>query len=437
MNKKSLFFWFVAFVCAALIFTGCPQEPDDDDTVTPVTASFTDVTVSGEKGVELTGVDVTLTITGDKIGEAITANDDLLAWITGAKPAWLTAKAKESVAAGAASVVITIGGTPAAASSEVLGLNIPAAALAGGADITATGKITLAVTYPAAEAAGDLAATLGATNAEVDSTDPTKVTLKANVSLDDDETLAIPAGVTLVVPADKTVTVSSGATLDVDGIVSVAGTVTGAGTISGAGSITVTGTGTAPGIAYGLSTTNNMNPSGLSYASATKNLATGLTTVKLGGTVEAGVSQVKDAIWGADPGENAPDGNWSWAVITGILPAGLEANSGIEIKQTNASLLYYRGIELGDVSSESSLPNEAPTITDGDGSPGCIFFVGDTAYKWAKYGTGRNPKDTEDDGFGVLLWSGADPKTATLEITPKNGTLYTVIVDWSCVTIND
>ena len=33
MKKQSLLLWFVAFVCAALIFTGCPQEADDDDPV--------------------------------------------------------------------------------------------------------------------------------------------------------------------------------------------------------------------------------------------------------------------------------------------------------------------------------------------------------------------------------------------------------------------
>ena len=211
MNKKSLFFWFVAFVCAALIFTGCPQEADDDDTVTPGTASFEDVKVDGEKGVELTGVDMTVTITGDKIDAAITANDDLLDWITGAKPAWLTATAKEDVAVGAASVVITIGGIPAAASSEVLGLKIPAAALAGGADITATGKITLAVTYPAADAAAtlatssDLAGKATVSGATVTLTDDVSVT----------EALAIPDGVTLVVPANKEVTVSSNVTVNV------------------------------------------------------------------------------------------------------------------------------------------------------------------------------------------------------------------------------
>ena len=86
MKKQSLFFWFVAFVCAALIFIICPQEADDDDTVTPVTASFTDVTVSGEKNEALTGVDVMVTITGDKIGAAITVDTDLLDWITALNP---------------------------------------------------------------------------------------------------------------------------------------------------------------------------------------------------------------------------------------------------------------------------------------------------------------------------------------------------------------
>ena len=54
MKKKSLLFWFVAFVCAALIFTGCPPEPDDDTKETVETwltagSVFQLVTVDGNR----------------------------------------------------------------------------------------------------------------------------------------------------------------------------------------------------------------------------------------------------------------------------------------------------------------------------------------------------------------------------------------------------
>ena len=57
MNKKSLFFWFVAFICAALIFTGCPQEADDDDSVLSGTAELD----TGAGSTVVKGVNVTFT----------------------------------------------------------------------------------------------------------------------------------------------------------------------------------------------------------------------------------------------------------------------------------------------------------------------------------------------------------------------------------------
>ena len=62
MNKKSLFFWFVAFVCAALIFTGCPQEADDDPepTAAEKAAAELGATLGSDKAT-VSGTTVTLT----------------------------------------------------------------------------------------------------------------------------------------------------------------------------------------------------------------------------------------------------------------------------------------------------------------------------------------------------------------------------------------
>ena len=62
MNKKSLFFWFVAFVCAALIFVGCPQEADDDPepTAAEKAAAELGATLGSDKAT-VSGTTVTLT----------------------------------------------------------------------------------------------------------------------------------------------------------------------------------------------------------------------------------------------------------------------------------------------------------------------------------------------------------------------------------------
>jgi hypothetical protein len=67
------------------------------------------------------------------------------------------------------------------------------------------------------------------------------------------------------------------------------GAITGDGNITGQGTLIVEGTGKAPGVAYSLSDklsddSTVANPTGLNIASATKDLSTGVVTVKLGGT---------------------------------------------------------------------------------------------------------------------------------------------------------
>jgi hypothetical protein len=212
-------------------------------------------------------------------------------------------------------------------------------------------------------------------------------------------------------------------------------TLNGPGEVTGAGTIILEGGwySQGAGIAYSLDDTTGYNPGGLTAGSSEKNLKAKTTTIYLSGTVENEITEfAKNNIW-ADAGSGKPAGNWSWATIVGILPAGtIGANSGIEIKQTNLSLLYYKGSKLVDVAQTvTEKPTASVTITTE--GPASIHLDPKDAWaiKWATYGTGRSPQDGK--GFGILLWSGAKPQTATIETTPKDGTLYTTIVDWSGV----
>jgi hypothetical protein len=94
-------------------------------------------------------------------------------------------------------------------------------------------------------------------------------------------------------------------------------------------------------------------------------------------------------------------------------------------------LRYYEGYD--DILSTEPSENNPPT-----GSQNTIYISEDSSvvYKLKKYTSENGARDTTNNGFGILLWSGASPKTATLEITPAGGTKYTVIVDWSGLTIN-
>ena len=58
MKKQGLFFWFAAFVCAAWIFIGCPQEADDEPTAAEKAAKELGATLGGAT---VDGTTVTLT----------------------------------------------------------------------------------------------------------------------------------------------------------------------------------------------------------------------------------------------------------------------------------------------------------------------------------------------------------------------------------------
>ena len=100
------------------------------------------------------------------------------------------------------------------------------------------------------------------------------------------------------------------------------------------------------------------------------------------------------------------------------------------IKQTNQALRYYQGAD--DILTTEPDPANPPTT-----SGGTIYIDSSKAYKLKKYTSASGAVDGSNSGFGVLFWSGASPKTATIEITPATADSdYTVIVDWSGVTIS-
>jgi hypothetical protein len=237
------------------------------------------------------------------------------------------------------------------------------------------------------------------------------------------------AGVTI--PADVTVLVPDGAKLT--------GTLTGAGTVSVEAGGTATG---LPTLSTGkiVTTTYDPNPVDLKVTVASKKyLATGNIDITLKGTVTGGITTAGAAIWGNQAASGAPKiSDFSWVVLNNLLPAPV--NGAIEIKQTNDSFRYYTGLY--------NYPNNHATTTlitaAQESDPYiCIPSTG-TPCKWKKYiisdGSGQ-PADTTDNGFGVLLWSGASSKTATIEVDravigSAAAVKYTVTVDWSGVTIN-
>jgi hypothetical protein len=91
------------------------------------------------------------------------------------------------------------------------------------------------------------------------------------------------------------------------------------------------------------------------------------------------------------------------------------------IFQTNQALRYYEN-------NDDIIKGATPTASSDDG----IYVNGNAAYKVKKY-SGSLVNET----WGVLLWSGATNKKATMEIKPAaTGNDYTVTVDWNGLTIN-
>jgi hypothetical protein len=176
------------------------------------TASVAGNNIAGTSDVILTPVDLTITISHDKIAEQIDQGTSLAGWITN-RPNGLTAVAKEDILAEATSVVITIAGTPESGSDQLVGITIPANTL------TTTGAATLSVTNESVvfqigwSAARNLARELesaGVANATViddanvklteSGITTTKVTIPDTVTLDlDDYNITVGSSLELVI----------------------------------------------------------------------------------------------------------------------------------------------------------------------------------------------------------------------------------------------
>jgi hypothetical protein len=227
-------------------------------------------------------------------------------------------------------------------------------------------------------------------------------------------TINVPLDATLLIPANASLTVS--------------------GAISGQGKIVVEAGGWATGMpVFSIDKIGeaNANPDLDEVTiSSTKYLSTpGRIDIKLNGTVTGGIpaGNITENLWSAGGDDKPTTGNWSWVVIDNLLPTPVAGE--MAIKQTNDSFHYYAGME-GHVS-------ENPIATGGAAAQPFIYIPTDTSspYKWKKYTIAEDlsgqPADTATNGFGVLLWSAAQSKTAKIEITPNSGTAYTVNVDWS------
>jgi hypothetical protein len=234
---------------------------------------------------------------------------------------------------------------------------------------------------------------------------------------------AVTIGATFTVVEGATLLIPAGASLTVDDK---------SGSIAGDGKVVVEEGGAATGVPA-LDPTANYNPEGLKITRAEKNLKTGGLTVTLGGAVSNGITDTaKTNFWG-NGGSNKPAGNWSWATIVNFINTDAAAQNTV-IKQTSQALRYYQG-SANDVLATEPDPANPPTTGAAN-----IYIDSAKAYKLKKYTTAL----TATESFGVLLWSGASPKTATFEIipaaaittNPATASAYTVIVDWSGVTFN-
>jgi hypothetical protein len=103
---------------------------------TGVAATVGNVTIRGTAGTAGTTADVVITLVNDTF-TAISQGDGLSSWFTELNG--LDAEASAAVTGGSGTTVtITVSGTPSAASTAVLAIEIPAASLTGGVAVTVT-----------------------------------------------------------------------------------------------------------------------------------------------------------------------------------------------------------------------------------------------------------------------------------------------------------
>jgi hypothetical protein len=295
----------------------------------------------------------------------------------------------------------------------------------------------------------------------------TDVTLVA-ATIPNGVTLSVPTGQILTVPAGVTLNVAATGTLTTTadgntGKVEVAEaanaliTVATGGTVTGDVTKTVTGSyelpigtedlppvgGGTPDVAtpknYDATTTGTPDIT----LAAKKSLATtgagaGFITIKLTGNVTdttAGANSDKVVdLWFGGNSDSPTTGKFAIATIKGLFASVKEQNK--LLKNYNPSWAYYKGTTFPNIKS-SYTEMTTPTSTSGN-----YIWLGDStnteAFNWSyRAGSSATP---DDDELTLLLWSGAGTKQAKLEVTapPDAGTTptYTVIVDWSDVTIN-
>jgi hypothetical protein len=190
----------------------------------------------------------------------------------------------------------------------------------------------------------------------------------------------------------------------------------------------------------------------ITIASAKKSLATtgegaGFITIKLTADDPIADEEVVDDEllvdfwmgWPADE-EKTTTGNFAIATIKGLFDSVKTQNK--TVKNFNPSWAYYKGQEdyFSNIVTVSA-PDTAPTTAGGGNNLLWLGSdnIGTGAFNWSyRAGSSGSP---DDDELTLLLWSGPTSggpitKQAKLEIAPSSGTAYTVIVDWSGVTIN-
>jgi hypothetical protein len=166
--------------------------------------------------------------------------------------------------------------------------------------------------------------------------------------------------------------------------------------------------------------------------SALKSNKTGITTIKLGGSVEAAESATLATAWFGPRGDQTPAGVYSVATLTGLRPTYDSRANGASLKNINPAWVYYTGwtTDNGLLDEPSNEPQTARPWT---------YLNGNDSYTWIK-----RTSDTSDNDFTILIWSGADRKAATLVVYPappadpvdEAEAAYTIVIDWSGVTFN-
>jgi hypothetical protein len=274
-----------------------------------------------------------------------------------------------------------------------------------------------ALTTVGADVTAPLAVTAGETFQIVGN-----VTAKAGITVSG--TLKIPKGSSLAFGEGGLIVSTSEGKIIVEGVVS----------------------GTVDGLIYSFDV-DSANPTNHKYTieSVTRDLKTKTSTIVLGGTVKSGIPTegFGKNTWGAKH-DDAPDsGLWTWATIKGILNTDALSPNTV-IKQFNQSFIYYKDKTESATSPATSDEKKLTPIPKQNHPNIYIPASGTGIYKIKQYESENSAKDTEANGFGVLFYSAANSKKATIEITPAETVTppatptkpYTVIVDWSGVTIN-